>query len=111
MPKTERYQVTWSRSATRDLVLLIDYAAANFGRGQAKNLHQDLRQRLGHLTLHPHRCRQLPELRELGLDYRELLVGNYRLPFRIVGDKVVVLGVLDGRRDLEELLIQRALDS
>jgi hypothetical protein len=31
--------------------------------------------------------------------------------FRVRGTDVVLLAVLDGRRDLEELLVQRALES
>lgn len=52
---------------------------------------------------------------ELGAEgvtgYRELLVGPYRIMFAVRDTAVVILTVLDGRRDLGELLIERALRS
>ena len=52
----------------------------------------------------------MPELRAEGLElYEELVVSKYRVLFRVRDRDVVLLGVLDGRRDLVELLIQRAM--
>jgi hypothetical protein len=36
-------------------------------------------------------------------------VRPYRIVYRIEGDTVTVLGVLDGRRDLEDALLERLL--
>jgi len=41
--------------------------------------------------------------------YRELVVSKYRVLFRVRSRDVVLLGILDARRDLAELLIQRAM--
>jgi len=41
--------------------------------------------------------------------WRELVVKPYRLVYRIEGDTVTVLAVFDGRRDLEDLLLERLL--
>ena len=58
----------------------------------------------------PLRCRLVPELEAEGIDgYREHLVGPYRVVFAVRGSRAVLLTVLDGRRDLGELLIARAL--
>jgi toxin ParE1/3/4 len=38
-----------------------------------------------------------------------LFVKPYRLIYRVEGDRVYVPAVLDGRRDLEELLIRRLM--
>lgn len=51
-----------------------------------------------------------PEPETEGIDgYRESLLGPYRSMFALCGDRRVVLTVLDLRRDLGELLIDRAL--
>lgn len=58
----------------------------------------------------PLRCRVVPELHAEGIEtYRDEFVGPYRIVFGVHGDDVVVLAVVDGRRDLAELLIERAL--
>ena len=60
----------------------------------------------------PARCRVVPELREEGIDaYRELVIRPYRIMFRIHGSEVVLLAVVDGRRDLQELLLERTLEN
>jgi plasmid stabilization system protein ParE len=52
----------------------------------------------------------VPELKSVGVtEYRELIVSPYRVFFRIYENEVGVVGVLDGRRDLEETLIRRAM--
>jgi len=54
----------------------------------------------------------VPELKDVGItDYRELISAPYRIFYRITGRVVSILGVLDGRRDLEEILIHRAIAS
>lgn len=76
----------------------------------ADRLHRKLMRHIDTLVAHPLRCRIIPELREVGvLDFRELIVHPYRIGFRIHGQTVALLAVLDGRRDLGELLLRRIL--
>jgi toxin ParE1/3/4 len=59
-----------------------------------------------------HRGRVVPELRELSLEpWRELLVKPYRIIYRISGPQVLIIAVLDGRRDVEDTLLRRLLRS
>ncbi len=105
------FQVAWTRTAVRDLEELLDDVAADRGADQARRTYEHLRRAIASLTTMPRRCRQVPELRDLGLaEYREVVDRPYRLVFRIVDRQVVILAVLDSRRDLEELLVQRALE-
>ncbi len=56
----------------------------------------------------PERCRIVPELKEQGiLQYRELIVKPWRIIFRIAEKKVYALSVLDSRRNIEEILLER----
>ena len=49
-------------------------------------------------------------MRSVGVvEYRELIVAPYRVFFWINAKDVGIIGVLDGRRDLEETLIRRAM--
>jgi hypothetical protein len=52
----------------------------------------------------------VPELDELGIrNWRELVVSPWRVIYRIEGRMVFVASVLDGRRDVEDILMQRLL--
>ncbi len=58
----------------------------------------------------PRRGRIVPELRRISVsEYREVLYKPYRIMYQLQGSRVYVIAVLDGRRDLQELLQQRLL--
>ncbi len=101
-------RVVWSDAALRDYESIIDVVVETDGIEHAERLHRKVHPAVSRLATSPERCRVVPELRALGVTaYRELLVRPYRIPFRIHGRDVVVLAVLDGRRDLEEILVRR----
>ena len=96
--------------AIADVEDIVDYIAVHDSLGAAEKLYRKLDTSIGSLVASPKRGRIVPELRAEGLEmYRELVVSKYRVLFRVRGREVVLLAVLDGRRDLAELLIQRAM--
>lgn len=69
-----------------------------------------LEARAAALSTTPARGRKVPELAALDVHhYRELIERPWRILYRIEGDRVLVVAVLDGRRDLASLLIERLL--
>ncbi len=108
---TETYEVLWSRSALKDLDEILEYLAEEASIERAMEVYEGLRRNIATLKIHPRRCRRVPEFRRLGLEeHRELLSPPYRIFFRLRGRTLLLLGILDSRRDLEELLVQRALE-
>jgi toxin ParE1/3/4 len=54
------------------------------------------------------RGRVVPELAAVGVQrYRELIEGNYRIIYAVNENEVRVVAVLDGRRDVADLLHRR----
>ena len=108
---SEVFDITWTRTAVRDLDEILEYIAAESGVEQALEFYETVRHSIASLATMPRRCRQVPELLDIGLfEYREIIERPYRLVFRIVDQEVVILAILDSRRDLEELLLQRAIE-
>ena len=106
----DHFAVGWTQTAVDDLLSIIDYVAEHDGAETAERLYGQITNATAGLETMPFRCRVVPELEAEGIDaYRELLVGPYRLMFAVRGSEVVLLTVLDGRRDLGDLLIARAL--
>jgi plasmid stabilization system protein ParE len=107
---TVEYEICWSQSAVRDLDEILEYIAADRSVDHALKEYERIRRSIAELSSFPRRCRQVPELQDLGfVELRELILHPYRIFFRMVDNKIILLGVLDSRRDVEELLIQRAL--
>ena len=94
--------------ALDDLESAVDHLAVEHGLAPALNLHEKVVARVGSLSRHPMRCRVVPELKAAGVTvYRELIIPPYRIIFRVDEDIVGVAAFLDGRRDLDELLVLR----
>ena len=108
MPK--RYRVRWTPVAIWDLDQIIEYLAAREGVDCAIDVHDRIVAEVRTLSTLPERCRIPLELLDTGITtYRELVVEPYGVFFRVSGTKVGIIGILDRRRDLEEILLERAL--
>jgi toxin ParE1/3/4 len=108
MPK-RRFRVQWAEAAVRDLEELVSFIAMD-SEFDADRILSRLDARSGTLESSPGRGRLVPELARFGMRrWRELVVRPYRMIYRIEGDTVNVLAVFDGRRDLEDLLLDRLL--
>lgn len=106
----ETYRIVWAPIALEDLEGILDYLTDHTSPETAERVGTKLLRRIEKLSQHPQRCRVVPELRDVGVaDYRELIERPYRVFFRVSGKRVAIVGVLDGRRDLHELLLARAL--
>ncbi len=62
------------------------------------------------LGRNPLRGPVVPELLDLGVtSYRQIIASPYRVIYRVGENAVYVLAVLDSRRDLQAVLLQRLL--
>lgn len=105
------FRVLWTEAAVRDMEDIIAFIAAD-SPGNARALLARFRERAAALEGHPTRGRIVPELALSGFaTWREVIVRPYRLIYRVEADRVFVLAVLDGRRDLEDLLFRRLVRS
>ena len=101
------YRVTWAQAASRDLTEIPTYIAGD-SPVNARRVLKRLKDKASRLAVAPARGRVVPELARFGIrSFRELIVRPHRLMYRIVDDRVLALAVFDGRRDLEEVLLER----
>jgi toxin ParE1/3/4 len=102
-----RYRVFWARAASQDLVDLVTFIAAD-SPINARRVLQRLREKASTLDVAPEHGRIVPELGKFGIRaFRELIVKPYRLVYRLAEGRVSVVAVFDGRRDLEDVLLER----
>jgi len=106
----DRYEIEWAPVAQADVDEILEYIAARDCVEAAMHVYAKLMDRIETLVSRPERCRRPPELKKLGIfEYHELIVSPYSVFFRVRGKRVGIVGVLDRRRDLDELLVQRTL--
>lgn len=105
----ERHTVMWSETAEKDLLAIIEYIADD-SPSRAYEIFKDIKKRAGNLRSFPERGRIVPEFQEHGIiQYRELIVGPWRIIHRASNKDVYVLSVLDSRRSLEDILLRRLI--
>jgi len=108
MPR-RRFRVQWAEVAARDLAEMLAFIAVD-SASDAERVLLRIEARAAALESSPRRGRVVPELARFGMRaWRELVVRPYRVVYRIEGDTVTVLAVFDGRRDLEDLLLERLI--
>ena len=96
--------------AEEDLFDICTYVAADDSPPHAEALLKDLESTCGSLANLPNRGRIPPELKSVGVsDYSEILFKHYRIVYRVEKNTVYVYAILDGRRELTELLHRRLL--
>jgi len=105
---TGTYHVAWAAAAQRDLKqIIIEYIAID-NPSNALRILQKIRQKVSDLHALPERGRIVPELKEQGIPtYRELIIAPWRVIYRISDESVFVLSVIDSRRNIEDILLER----
>ena len=104
-----RFRVEWTDAASADLAEIITFISRDSPLNAAK-VYERIRKRANTLRTFPDRGHVVPELVELDVvSYKELSVPPYRILYRIEKSKVFVQAVLDGRRDLRQLLSERLI--
>ncbi len=107
MAETDVYRVLWTDTAQQDLTGIIDYIAQDSFDDALAIMHR-LEANAALLTTLPYRGRIVPELLNTGISqYRELISAPWRIIYRTEDSRILIMAVLDSRRDLQALLLNR----
>ncbi len=105
-----KYRVVLVEAAERDLLDLHLFVELNDSPARADDLLEHIEQTITTLSQMPQRGHHPPELARLGIhDFREIHYQPYRIFYEIIAKEVIVHAVVDGRRDLRDLLAARLL--
>lgn len=104
------FQVFLTDDASRDMEELYHYIDLTDAPGKADYVLDQLEGAFSTLTENPERGVYPKEVLAVGLrEYREIFFKPYRIIYRVTGEKVYVMVILDGRRDMQSLLQRRLL--
>ncbi len=103
----KKYHVGWALAAQSDLEQIIDRISVD-GPINALEILKKIRNKAWRLRTLPHRGRIVPELRDQGIHiYREIIVPPWRIIYRTSDSNVFILSVIDSRRNVEDILLDR----
>ncbi len=107
---TNRYKVIWSDTAELDLERIIEYIAIDSPSNALKVLTK-IKKKSSTLYRYPERGRIVLELQEFNiLQYREVTIEPWRVIYKIAGKNVFVVSVIDSRRNVEDILLDRLVN-
>jgi toxin ParE1/3/4 len=96
--------------AARDLEEIYGHIAEHHSPAAANHVLDRIEEAVQSLSTFPNRGNRPKELLALGIrEYRETLFKPYRVIYRVIGARVYVYLVADGRRDMQTLLGRRLL--
>jgi toxin ParE1/3/4 len=110
MSDTTNYTVLLTEGAEQDLEALYDYIAEVDCPENANRVLDRLLTVVDSLATLPERGSHPRELLALGIrEYRQVMFKPYRVIYRVLGARVVIYLIADGRRDMQSLLARRLL--
>ena len=105
-----RFEVLLTEDAARDLEEIYGYISEHDAPAKASHVLDRIEVVVGGLATFPERGTHPRELLVLGIrEYRETRFKPYRVIYRIMGKRVFVYLIADGRRDMPTLLERRLL--
>ena len=106
---SKKFQVVWSESAALDLKSIVLFIAQNSVQN-AREAFAKIKKECLLLEKFPDLGKIPAELEDLQIGgYRELTINPWRVFYRKQAEQIVVLAVVDSRRDLEDALWNRLM--
>lgn len=106
----KEYTVYLTEVAETDVIEICDYVSLHDSPRKADDLLGNIKETCLGLSEIPSRGHIPPELERISVfDFREIHFKPYRIIYQVLGTEIYIYCVLDGRRDLQELLQRRLL--
>ncbi len=107
MPKS--FRIFWTKTAREDLFEIIEYIKID-SISIARKILDEIETEVSRLTDFPQHGRVVPELKDLNVyRYREIIISPWRVIYRVEQQKIFIMAVMDGRRNVEDILLNRQL--
>ncbi len=105
----KRWTIVYGDGAKDDILGITDYIARDSALNAGKVLDR-LEHRIGTLAMFPARGRVVPELQWHGIStIREVVERPWRILYQISASDVLIVAVYDGRRQVNDVLLERFL--
>lgn len=106
-----KYKILWMNVAQIDLQSVFDYIKMGSDQHAIK-VYQSIKNATKKLEDFPNYGRIVPELEVQNLHgVREIVIMHWRIMYKTFDDRIHIVGVLDSRRNIPEILNNRFMNS
>ena len=92
-------KIIWTKPAVSDLQAIVDYIAKD-SKNYAHAFAEKILESVGNLSSFPLIGRFVPEYRKK--EIREILFQSYRIIYRVESQKILIITIIHGSRNLEK---------
>jgi plasmid stabilization system protein ParE len=106
--------IEWTPDGVNSLNEILEYYKDRADNNVANNIYAKIIKKIELLEIEELRTKQTQELKDIGIyDIYELVINPWKVYYKIRKNnkKVYILFVLDGRRNIEEILISKVIDN
>ena len=102
------YKIRIPNSVKKDIEEIVEYYFEDDRPDYAHKILNSVFSRINSLKIFPNKGRIVPELLEYNInEYRELIESFWRIIYRIDNNIVEIFTVIDSRRNVQDLLIEK----
>jgi toxin ParE1/3/4 len=102
-------KVIWTKPALNDLDEIFNYIASDSVAIAIKQFER-IKETVKDIEAFPKQGRIIPELQNENITkFREKIVNPWRMMYRIEENRILILAIIDGRRNIEDILLKRQL--
>jgi len=107
-------KIEWTPDGEESFNEIVEYYCLRAGENSARNIFNKIIKEIELLTIEEIKTKISPELKDIGInDIYQLTINPWIVYYKIneKNKKVKILLVLDGRRNIEKILIDRVIDN
>ena len=105
----KKFEILWTEVAESDLSEIIEYIAQD-STNRALKILAKIKDKTSQLHHSPERGRFVPEFKKFNINsIRELIESPWRIFYKLEGSIIYILCVIDSRRNVEDILLNRFL--
>ena len=107
-------KIEWTHDGIDSLNEILEYYVLNAGENAANTIYKKIMKEIDLLEIEELKTKQSQLLKDIGIfDVYELVINPWIVYYKLKNDnkKAYILFVLDGRRNIEEILISKVIDN
>jgi toxin ParE1/3/4 len=106
-----KHEVIWSKDAGDELIEIISYIKYNTGKITAEKIYKKITNEIKKVSENPGARRVSPLLKGFGIiDIHQFNIHPWVIYYRVRKDTMEIITIIDGRRNLEEILYKKIID-
>jgi len=106
-----KHEIIWSKDAGDELAEIISFIKYNTGKLTAEKIYTKIIYEVNRISENPEGRRIAPLLKELGITHiHQFNINPWTVFYKLESNKMEIVSIIDGRRNLEEILYQKIMD-